>query len=148
MDKQKLKDSCFEKLYSQISEFQELINEVQTASNNETKSTAGDKHDTARAQAQIEVERLSKQLAIMKQMQSDLSKINTERSKKIALGSFIKTNVGNFYVSVALGKMYCEEFEFFAISDNSPLFLNFKGLVVGDEFLMVNKNKGCIHEIF
>jgi hypothetical protein len=62
MNKQEIKTICLTKIREQQIELQALIDEVQNASNNETKSTAGDKHDTARAQAQIEVERLNKQL--------------------------------------------------------------------------------------
>jgi vacuolar-type H+-ATPase subunit I/STV1 len=148
MDKQTIKDSCLEKISAQIAELQALINEVQSASNNETKSTAGDKHDTARAQAQIEVERLNKQLAIIYQMQGDLNKLSTEKFDKIQLGSFVKTSAGNFYVSVALGKMQYEDLEFFAISISSPLFLKLKGKTEGDEFEMINGNTVMIGQVY
>lgn len=147
MEKEKLKDCCFEKLTCQIADLQLLINEVQSAFNNETKSTAGDKHDTARAQAQIEVERLSKQLALIHQMHSDLQKLPLDKFDKIQSGSFVSTSAGNFYVSVALGKMRCEDLDFFAISMSSPLFLSIKGKTIDDEFILTNGNKGRILKV-
>jgi hypothetical protein len=141
MDKHKLKQLCLDKLKQQQTDLQSLINEVQAASNNETKSTAGDKHDTARAQAQIEVERLSKQLGLINQMLADANKLSSEKFGKVQLGSFVRTSAGNFYVSVALGKMQCEDLEFFSISMSSPLFENLKGMVTGEEFEMLNISK-------
>jgi len=43
-------------------EIRAAMDAVQQSANSETKSTAGDKHETARAMAQLEVEMLSKQL--------------------------------------------------------------------------------------
>lgn len=138
MDKQKLKHLCLEKIEKQQTQLQGLINDVQASSNNETKSTAGDKHDTARAQAQIEVERLSKQLTLIHQMRDELNKLPTEDSDKIKSGSYVETTAGNFYISVALGKMELEDDSFFAISMKSPLFASLVAKNCGDSFILVN----------
>ena len=49
-----------EKIFTLVS----TIKLTQEASNNNTKSTAGDKHYTERAMAQLEIEKLQKQLNI------------------------------------------------------------------------------------
>jgi hypothetical protein len=138
MDKEKLKEACLQKITVQKLNLQNLINEVQQASNNETKSTAGDKHDTARAQAQIEVERLSNQMELLNKLQSDLMQLPTNVSTKIQLGSFVCTSIGNFYVSQALGKMQYQDLDFFAISTSSPLYSVLHHKSKGDSFTMLN----------
>jgi len=135
---------CIDKLEQQQAELQLLILDVQAASNNETKSTAGDKHDTARAQAQIEVERLSKQLGLIYQMREELLKLPTENSSIIKYGSFVTTTAGNFYIAVALGKMHFDELECFVISRNSPLGKALVNKRIGDELQMMNGNKFTI----
>jgi transcription elongation GreA/GreB family factor len=144
MDKHKLKQLCLDKLKQQQTDLQSLINEVQAASNNETKSTAGDKHDTARAQAQIEVERLSKQLGLINQMLADANKLSSELTNMVQPGCFIETTSGNFYISVALGRLEFDGVSFFAVSMNSPLYKHIKGKRVGDSFTMVNGQQGKV----
>jgi hypothetical protein len=144
MDKQKLKQLCLDKLDQQQTDLQFLINEVQAASNNETKSTAGDKHDTARAQAQIEVERLSKQLGLINQMIAETNKLSIDHTRIVQQGCFIETTTGNFYISVALGKLEFGGLPFFAISKNSPLYNNVKGKSAGDSFVMGNGQLGKV----
>ena len=58
---------------------QEIRKEMDTAqqsANSETKSTAGDKHETARAMAQLEVEMLSKQLEEVNKSIAQLKRIH------------------------------------------------------------------------
>ena len=55
--------ACKKVIESRIMHTQEAIDSARESANSEQKSTAGDKHDTARAIAQFEQEKLSKQLA-------------------------------------------------------------------------------------
>lgn len=68
MNKTELREACLNVLKKKIKVLQAAIDEAQSASNQETKSTAGDKHDTAKAHAQNETERLGKQMNQMLQM--------------------------------------------------------------------------------
>lgn len=138
MNKNKLKEACLKLLEEKIQMLQTAIDEAQSASNQETKSTAGDKHDTAKAHAQNETERLGNQMAQMQQMFESCKRLSTEVHSKIQVGSFVQTNRGNFYISVALGKMNLEGLDFFAISLQAPLGQLLFGKVAGDEFVMMN----------
>ena len=107
---------------ARISELNTILQEAQDAANSETKSSAGDKHETGRAMAQLETEKLTAQLSEALRLQETLSKINiTETLKQIVVGAVVITNNGNFYVSVSLGKLEIEREQFFAISSQSPI---------------------------
>jgi transcription elongation GreA/GreB family factor len=92
------------------------------AAENETKSTAGDKHDTARAMAHLEQEKLAKQMQEIQQLAKILQKINPSSiHESIQFGSIVHTNSGNFFLSVGLGKIEHELEEYYTISTQSPL---------------------------
>ena len=62
---------------------EEIISSNQKALHSETKSSAGDKHETGRAMLQLEMEKASQQLEGISQMNEILSKIDfSEESKR------------------------------------------------------------------
>ena len=122
MIKTKLYQKCCQIVEKQTKAIQVNLAEVQEAANNETKSSAGDKHETGRAMAQLETEKLSSQLTETLKLKHTLDKINTEENKDtIGLGSIVKTNNGNFYVAISLGRIDFENEIYFAISSASPI---------------------------
>jgi transcription elongation GreA/GreB family factor len=125
---------------------QQRLNDLKESSANETKSTAGDKHETALAMVQIEQANIRKQLeeaitqlAFLQKINPAISPSPSERAgvrlhEKITTGSFVKTNKGNFYVSIALGKTKVDDIEIISLSLLSPLGKKILGLKVGDKF--------------
>lgn len=94
----------------------------QESAANETKSTAGDKHDTGKAMMQMEQEKLGKQLNELLSSKSILSSINLKDTfRVVSSGSLVETNHGIFYISVSLGKILVSQKEIFAVSIHSPL---------------------------
>ena len=107
---------------------------------NETKGSAGDKHETARAMAQIEVENAGK---ILKEAENNLDffkSIPLNPSEKASLGSLIKTNFETFYISLGLGKISFLQEAVFCLNLNSPIGKNLVGKKIGDEFIFNNKS--------
>ena len=98
------------------------LKEVTESSNSESKSSAGDKHETSKAMMQIEQEKLSKQISELKIQKSELEKIipNINR-EKIIRGSLIETNHGLFFISEAIGKINISNKVILAISTHSPI---------------------------
>jgi transcription elongation GreA/GreB family factor len=95
---------------------------VQQSANSETKSTAGDKHETARAMAQLEVEMLSKQLREINKSVDLLKRIPIRNtSDTVQPGSVVETSIGTFYLSVGLGNIQVDGKTIMAISIESPL---------------------------
>ncbi len=105
------------------------------ASRNDSKNSAGDKHETGVAMAQLEQEKLTKQINELLTIQENLQKINpTTSHTKIGLGSLVETNNGWYYFSVGIGTIKMESFSIFAINPKAP---------IGE--LLLGKTKGeCI----
>ena len=113
---------CYNIAEKRISNIKNILQDVQDAANNETKSSAGDKHETGRAMAQLETEKLSTQLSEALKLEQVLQQINPELEHKIVgLGSLVITNNGSFYISVSLGKIEINDEIYFAISAVSPI---------------------------
>lgn len=148
MDKNNIKFMCAASLQTKIDELKRISADVQNASNQETKSTAGDKHDTARAQAQLEVERLGNQLKNLEVMRLELTRIPTERCTKAQIGSYVKTTCGEFYLSIALGKLQLNDLVFFAVSTQSPIGIALKGKKSSEIFQLPNGAQCHIEEVW
>ena len=99
-------------------EFSDLQNTLQS----ETKSSAGDKHETGRALLQLKREQLGQQLAdIQKQIQM-INSINPKNiSNFITLGSVIETTHQNYFISLSLGEIKIKKTSYFAISPLTPI---------------------------
>ena len=139
MNKKQIIEICNVHLSQKMAIITEALEQTQASSNDDTKSSAGDKHETSRAMAHIENERLAKQLSVLIQQQESLNLINPEiKNTKIALGSFVKTKTINLFISTGLGKIIDSEIEFYAISSNSPVAINLLGKTIGEEFKMGN----------
>lgn len=112
----------------------------------ETKSSAGDKHETGRAMLQLEMEKASQQLTSITQMKEVLSRIDIEKNSKIGcLGSVIITNKANYFLSISCGKITVDTINYFAISTNSPIGKQLLGIKVGDT---ISFNEAEILEIY
>ena len=109
-------------LKEKISQLLVTLKELSQSAANETKSTAGDKHETALAMLQIEQENKRKQLKEMQQQELLLNKINPSNiSTAVLNGSLVQTDKGYFFISVALGRISIEGKTIFALSPSSPL---------------------------
>jgi len=117
-----LHQRCLLLAEERIVSLQQILKEAQQAANNETKSSAGDKHETGRAMAQLETEKLTAQLSEALNIKQNLAQINpTITGNTVVLGSVVYTNKGNFYMAASIGKVALENEVFFAISPASPI---------------------------
>lgn len=127
---------------------EEIISSNQNALQSETKSSAGDKHETGRAMLQLEMEKAGQQLSGIIKMREILSKINIGKISEIAhLGSVVKTNKAFFFISISAGQLIIKGKTYFAISVSSPIGSMLLGKKVGDIFIF-NKVEQKIKEIF
>ena len=111
-----------------IETIKEAMLAANDAGNDETKSSAGDKHETGRAMAQLEQEKQSIQLTSALELKELLSRLNLNiQHTTITTGSLIKTNQGAFFISIGAGKIKLGDFQCMTISPNSPLAKVFAG---------------------
>ena len=119
-----------ERLYSKCKIFTdqrfETINEaikaIQNSLLSETKSSAGDKHETGRAMLQLEREKAGNQLAEIQKVKEQLTKISTSKvSDIVKLGSVVYTNKANYYIAISAGVLKVGKESFYAISPSTPI---------------------------
>jgi len=137
--KQKIYNHYLNVINDKVVMLQKVLADLKESSSNETKSTAGDKHETALAMLQIEQANIQGQLqeALTKKMA--LEKINPDVcASMIVNGSLIKTNRGYLWMSAALGKTEIENINVIALSSQSPLGQKMLGLKAGDS-TVINK---------
>jgi hypothetical protein len=129
--KQKIYNHYQAVINDKIRVLQKTLDDLKESGKNETKSTAGDKHETALAMLQIEQANTRQQLKEMIAQKDTLQKINPTIIASIVLqGSLIKTNKGYLFMSVALGKAVVDGVAVIALSAQSPLGAKLMGLTV------------------
>lgn len=107
--------------------------DLQQALTDDTKNTAGDKHETSRAMLHLEQERLSGQLEPLKQMGETLREFNPSiKHTTIGLGSLVETGQGIFYLSVGIGAITFQDQKVFCMSTSTPLAEVLQGKQAGD----------------
>lgn len=99
------------------------------------KSSAGDKHETSKAMADIEAEKISQSLNRTKAQLTQLSHLKPDlEHTKIGLGSLFKANAQWYFIAIAYGKFPTSELgEVFVISSEAPICKVFLGKSVADE---------------
>jgi transcription elongation GreA/GreB family factor len=139
--KQKLYEACLRFVENRFKTIKNTITSYQEALASETKSSAGDKHETGRAMLQLEIEKAGQQLVSAKAMQETLAKINLAKlGKRIGLGSLVVTDKATYFLAISLGIITVDKTDFTVISLQSPLGRDLFGKGVGDEILF-NKSK-------
>ncbi len=138
--KQQLFLLCAEQIQQRINDAETAIAEARKASENDTKSSAGDKYETGRAMMQQEIDLNSRQLLEARKMQAQLQQINTETTHQIAqAGSLAETDKGDFYLAVSAGALFIGTKRYYAISVASPMGLQLKGKKAGESFILNGK---------
>ncbi|HWA36139.1 MAG TPA: hypothetical protein VG737_18490 [Cyclobacteriaceae bacterium] len=139
--KEALLAHCLGSVQHRINTTQEAIRLLQISANEETKSSAGDKYETGRAMAQLEIEKLGAQLADARAQLAVLKTISpNQSSSKVQLGSFAVTSHGNFYLAVSIGQVETAGEKCTVISARSPIGQKLTGLTVGQSFVLNGKN--------
>ena len=147
MLKQKIYKHYLQIINDKINTLQHVLADLKESGANETKSTAGDKHETALAMLQIEQSNTRGQLKDLQDKKALLEKINPALSvDKSVNSSLIKTDRGYLFMSIALGKTIVEGITVIALSPQSPLGIQLMGLLVGD-VAEINDSKYVIESI-
>ncbi len=144
--KERLYIQCKTFIDNRLKTLQNAINEIKKALLFETKSTAGDKHETGRAMLQLEREKLGQQLDEMQKTKDLLARIDPKKvSDIICLGSLVYTEQLNYFISISAGELIDNNNKFYAISPNTPiaklLLSKCKGDVIefrGEKSIIIN----------
>ena len=131
--KQELYTFCKTFVEDRIKRVQSQIKEVQMALATETKSSAGDKHETGRAMLQLEREKLGQQLVDAEKMMQLLYSVDIFSKKNTAcLGSLVKTTGANYFLAISAGEYKAGPENYYCISLNTPIGIMLLGKSVGE----------------
>ena len=145
--KQQLYGFCKSFIENRLVRINSSIDSLQEALTSETKSSAGDKHETGRAMIQLEREKLGNQLAEAQLLQELFKKIPLQSSSsQVGLGSLVLTDQQNYYMGISAGELNIDGVSYFAIAPNTPIGKLLLGKVV-DDVVVFNSRKIIIQQI-
>jgi hypothetical protein len=105
-------DELDSQLLRKLSYLNTSLNQAIDSRNSDTKSSAGDKFETSREMAQIEIHKIETEISKTQQFFTDLA------SKASQL---IITDKGAFLISIPFGKVMVNTTEVFCISNSAPI---------------------------
>jgi hypothetical protein len=109
------------------------LESIAESMSNESKSSMGDKHETARARMQSEFEQLETYRNDVNTLIQTLERINPlEVAESVFTGTIVETNNGTFFLAIPLGKIVVDGREIFVISPISPMGKVLMGLRAHD----------------
>ena len=120
-------------LHVKKSALEREIQDIRTARNSDTKSSAGDKHEVGRAMIQQELDRSEDQLEKTRKLLGELDRISLDsRFDRVAFGSLITTDQGLFFIAIGHGRSDVNGTSVTVLSLASPLGMALKGKRLGD----------------
>jgi transcription elongation GreA/GreB family factor len=138
--KQELYNQCKEFVNSKLSTIENTIKSNQEDLASETKSSAGDKHETGRAMLQLEMEKAGQQLKVVSEMKTTLDRINFQENSPVCkLGSVVKTENIYYFIAISVGKLIVNNDVYYAISSKSPIGQLLIGKRTGEEITFNGK---------
>jgi hypothetical protein len=137
--KKELLNTCIEHQKQTITTAQKAIASVQE-SVLEEKSSIEDSMESFRESLQNEKEMYSRQVQEGIDGLSVLNRIALAENNIVKLGSVVKTNVMNYFVSLSLGEIKTGGEKFIAISTNTPIYQLIAGKKKGETFSFRNQD--------
>lgn len=131
--KNRLKQFCEQVITQRIASSRAAMDSAQSAANEEEKSSAGDKYETARAMSHLEKDMHAKQLMAHLQELGALRAINTDviYTTPVA-GAFVDCGTISFFIAAGLGKQVIDNITVIFLSVQSPLAQKLAGKQSGD----------------
>lgn len=126
---------CKQAVEQRIANAEAIISDAREAARNETKSSAGDKYETAREMMQQEIDMNNARIAearaeLLQLQQVDVTKLYTS----VQPGSLVITDKGNYFIAISCGKLKAGDTAYICISARAPIALVMKGSKPGDDF--------------
>jgi len=113
----------------------DAMNAAQESANGESKSSAGDKYETSRAMGHLDRDMHARMYQQTREERKLVERIDENINfKKGALGAFIGSSMGDFFLSISIGQVKIDEKLIMIISPQSPIGALLMGKIVGDKF--------------
>lgn len=142
LNKSDIIQQCRAMVEERINVAQNAVNNAQYSANEESRSTAGDKYDTARSMSQLNKDMYAKQLQEALNLKKALNLINPKKNfDSVELGALVYLqNEVCYFVSVSLGAVHVKDHEVFMISPMTPLAQAMLGKRGGDTYIFNKKS--------
>ena len=138
--KEKLYKACEAYVDERIKRIEDSMAGLESDLENETKSSAGDKYETGRAMAEIELDNANRQLSLNQNLKTDLNRVKIDQNNEISgFGSLILTTSGHYLIAIGLGEVKVEGDSYFCISPGSPIGEILVGKKEGEKVLFRDK---------
>lgn len=138
--KEKLYLLCLRFIEQRIQTAETALEQAREASNDDTKSSAGDKFETTREMMQQDISRNKR---LLMDAQENLQLLNsikdTPENDRVRNGNLAHTSQGLFYISISAGQLQLDGQTIFAISAASPIGQLLLGKKKGDTFAFNGK---------
>ena len=145
--KQHIHELCLREIQNRIDTAETALAQSREASNDDTKSSAGDKFETTREMMQQDITRSK---ILLSEAQTNLqileSLLSAPSENVVRIGSLVYTNNGIFYMSVSIGQLNYEGVTVYAISAQSPVGKSLLAKKVKDNFSF-NQKEYIINQI-
>ncbi|SHG10199.1 3-oxoacyl-ACP synthase [Pedobacter caeni] len=139
--KEKLYLLCLSFIEQRIQTAETALEQAREASNDDTKSSAGDKFETTREMMQQDITRNKSLLMDAQQNLQLLNSIkDTPGNDRVRNGNLAYTSQGTFYISISAGQLQLDGESIFAISAVSPIGKLLIGKQKGDTFAFNGKD--------
>jgi len=137
-----------EELVQKHEELTAIRLEASDGKSNDAKSSAGDKHEVGVAMVQLEQEKLGKQIQIIEEQLTLLSRIDsTKKHLKVSMGSLVQCEHQWYYFSIGHGLLNVENEAVFCLNPQAPLGTALLGRSEKDEVSFQGR-KMVIQSIF
>ncbi len=134
-------------IQDKIDVFKDMISALTEDAMNDSKGSAGDKHETALSMMHLEQEKLNYKILENIAAKKVFDEINFGReSDKVILGSLVQANSTFFLLSVALPKTIIDGQTIYGLSSESPLAKALIGQKIGHKF-NINSSEYVINDI-
>jgi transcription elongation GreA/GreB family factor len=139
--KNKIISACHEILNEKKGNALKMVAHAESARNNETKSSAGDKYETGRSMMQMERDKAESVLIQISELQSQLNRMVKIKSDNfVQHGSLVVTSEATYLIAIPLGKVNTEYCTCYVISPESPLSKAIWGKTTGDLIQFLNRD--------
>ena len=125
---------CENHINTKLKNYLKIDQELFKSLNEETKSSAGDKHETTRAMIQIEREKNSKRIKEIENSKKQLIVIKSVQlnNLKVSPGSIIFTSNNNYFISISSEIYSSDTNKIYCVSTNTPIAKSYLGKKIGD----------------
>lgn len=135
MTRSQVFDALKSQLTAAVNEGECHLSSLQDALASESKSTAGDKHETGRAMIHQEMRQVNGTLERSRSALQELTRMqsSSEPPLRVASGVLVETNGPWVLVGLPFGKMNVEGTLVLGVSSEAPLAKSWSGSELGDE---------------